>query len=94
MRKRLDALQESKRKAYDKACSSTAPLRLDTATQGKAVQPNDRAVQYTYFSEKVDKQIAKLEQVRAVILQVITQVEDNMLAALLAEYYINSKTWH
>jgi len=94
MRKRLDALQESKQKAYDKARSSTAPLRPGAATKSKAARPNDRAAQYTYFSDEADRQIERLEQVRAEILNVIAQVEDNTLATLLTEYYINSKTWY
>jgi len=94
MRKRLDALQESKQKAYDKARSSTAPLRLGAAAKGKAVQADGKAVQYVHYSDEVDRQIARLEQVRAEILNVIAQVEDNTLAALLIEYYVNNKTWY
>ena len=30
---------------------------------------------------------------RAEILQVIGQIEDNTLAALLTEYYVNDRTW-
>ena len=48
---------------------------------------------YAELSLAVDRQIEKLEQVRAEILQVIGQVEDNTLATLLTEYYVNDKTW-
>ena len=94
MRKRLDALQESKRKAYDTACSSTAPIRPDAAAQVSSVQTDGKMARYVYFSEEVNKQIARLEQVRSEILNAIAQVEDNTLATLLIEYYVNNKTWY
>lgn len=94
MQKRLDALQESKRKAYDIARSSTAPLRPDAAAQTSSVQTDGKMARYVYFSEEVNKQIARLEQVRSEILNAIAQVEDNTLATLLVEYYVNDKSWY
>lgn len=94
MQKRLDALQESKRKAYETACSSTAPIRPDVAAQTSSVQTDGKMTRYVYFSEEVNKQIERLEQVRAEILNTIAQVEDNTLATLLIEYYVNNKTWY
>lgn len=94
MRKRLDALQESKRRAYDTARSSTAPIRPDAAAQTSSVQTDGKLARYAYFSEEVNKQIARLEEVRAEILNTIAQVEDNTLATLLIEYYVNNKTWY
>lgn len=94
MQKRLDALQESKRRAYDTACSSTAPIRPDAAAQAQSIQSDGKMARYAYFSEEVNKQIERLEQVRSEILNTIAQVEDNTLAALLTEYYVNDKSWH
>jgi len=94
MQKRLNALQESKRKAYDMARSSTAPIRPDATAQAQSIQTDDKMARYAYFSEEADKQIKRLEQVRAEILNTIAQVEDNTLATLLIEYYVNNKTWY
>jgi len=94
MQKRLDALQENKRRDYAIACSSTAPIRPDTAAQVQSIQIDGKIARYVYFSEEVNEQIERLEKVCAEILNMIAQVEDNTLAALLTEYYINSKTWY
>lgn len=94
MQKRLDALQESKRKAYEIACSSTASIRPDAAAQVSSVQTDGKTARYAYFSEEADKQIERLEQVRSEILNVIAQMKDNTLATLLIEYYVNDKTWY
>ena len=67
-----------------------------TAGLGERVsggEPGDKLAAYAEVSLAADQQIEKLEQVRAEILQVIGQVEDNTLATLLTEYYVNDKTW-
>ena len=56
-------------------------------------EPGDKLAAYAEASLAADRQIEKLEQTRAEILQVIGQVEDNTLATLLTEYYVNDKTW-
>lgn len=89
LRLRLSALEDSKQRAYARAVSSTAG-------QGEHVsggEPGDKLAAYAEVSLAADRQIEKLEQVRAEILQVIGQVEDNTLATLLTEYYVNDKTW-
>lgn len=93
LQKRLNALQESKRQAYDAACSSTATLRLNAAAQVKSTQPDNKAAQYAYLSAEMDKQLNCCDKMRTEIARVIAQVPDNTLAALLIEYYINNKSW-
>ena len=89
LRLRLSALEDSKQRAYARAVSSTAGL----GERVSGGEPGDKLAAYAEVSLAADRQIEKLEQTRAEILQVIGQVEDNTLAALLIEYYVNDKTW-
>lgn len=89
LRLRLSALGDSKQRAYARAVSSTAGL----GERVSGGEPGDKLAAYAEVSLAADRQIEKLEQTRAEILQVIGQVEDNTLATLLTEYYVNDKTW-
>lgn len=89
LRLRLRALEDSKQRSYARAVSSTAGL----GERVSGGEPGDKLAAYAEVSLAADRQIEKLEQVRAEILQVIGQVEDNTLATLLTEYYVNDKTW-
>ncbi|HIY53362.1 MAG TPA: hypothetical protein H9832_05335 [Candidatus Agathobaculum merdavium] len=89
LRLRLSALEDSKQRSYARAVSSTAGL----GERVSGGEPGDKLAAYAEVSLAADRQIEKLEQTRAEILQVIGQVEDNTLAALLIEYYVNDKTW-
>lgn len=89
LRLRLSALEDSKQRVYARAVSSTAGL----GERVSGGEPGDKLAAYAEVSLAADRQIEKLEQVRAEILQVIGQVEDNTLATLLTEYYVNDKTW-
>lgn len=89
MRSRLRALQNSKERAFSKATSIT----VSGGERVSGGAPADTHAAFAEVSLAVDRQIEELEQTRAEILQVIGQVEDNTLATLLTEYYINDKTW-
>lgn len=89
LRLRLSALEDSKQRAYARAVSSTAGM----GERVSGGEPGDKLAAYAEVSLAADRQIKKLEQVRAEILHVIGQVEDNTLATLLTEYYVNDKTW-
>lgn len=89
LRLRLRALEDSKQRSYARAVSSTAGL----GERVSGGEPGDKLAAYAEVSLAADRQIEKLEQTRAEILQVIGQVEDNTLATLLTEYYVNDKTW-
>ena len=89
LRLRLSALEDSKQRAYARAVSSTAGL----GERVSGGEPGDKLAAYAEVSLAADRQIEKLEQVRVEILHVIGQVEDNTLATLLTEYYVNDKTW-
>lgn len=53
----------------------------------------DKHVAFADVSLAVDRQKAELEQIRAEILEVIGQVEDNTQATILTEYYLNDLNW-
>lgn len=89
MNGRLRALQESKAQAFARATSNT----VGGGEHVSGGEPSDKHAAYAELSLAVDRQIEKLERTRAEILRVIGQVEDNTLAALLTEYYVNDKTW-
>ena len=89
LRLRLSTLEDSKQRAYARAVSSTAGM----SERVSGGEPGDKLAAYAEVSLAADRQIEKLEQVRAEILHVIGQVEDNTLATLLTEYYVNDKTW-
>ena len=86
---RLRALQESKAQAFVRATNAV----IGGSERVSGGEPGDKLAAYAAVSLAVDRQIEKLEQVRAEILQVIGQIEDNTLATLLTEYYVNDKTW-
>lgn len=89
LRLRLSALEDSKQRAYARAVSSTAGM----SERVSGGEPGDKLAAYAEVSLAADRQIQELERTRAEILQVIGQVEDNTLATLLTEYYVNNKTW-
>lgn len=93
LEERLAALRESRQRAYDRAVSATAQPRDGCVTGGGAAAPDDKAAGYAIVGEEVEAQLAELNRIRAEILRMCRRVEDNMLAALLIEYYVNGKTW-
>lgn len=86
---RLRALQTSKEQAFARATS----VVVSSGEHVSGGEPADNHAAYAELSLSVDRQIEKLERIRTEILQVIGQVEDNTLAALLTEYYVNDRTW-
>lgn len=89
MSSRLRALQHSKRRAYSRATNSTT----GAAERISGGEPIDKHVAFADVSLAVDRQKAELEQIRAEILEVIGQVEDNTQATILTEYYLNDLNW-
>lgn len=89
-RARIDSLRASKERAYLRATSSTAPLRLD-AGGGAGRSGYDANAAYVALSMEVERQEVELARVCEEILYMISQVEDNALAVLLQEHYINEK---
>ncbi len=89
--KRLKALEESKRRAYERATSAVAPIR-DGYVHNSTSENKSEA--YANLSVEVDKQKDEVDRICAEVTKVIGYVHDNILATLLTEYYVNGKTWN
>ena len=92
MEMRIAALQEAKERIYDRAVSITARPR-ETPSAGSSDHPGDKIAGYAVASVVVDEQIDKLNEVRAEILRVLGSIEDNVVATVLTDYYVNGKSW-
>lgn len=89
---RIDSLRASKERAYLRATSSTAPLRPDAGGGHTGGSGYDATAAYVALSMEAERQEVRLVQVCEEILYIISQVEDNTLAVLLQEHYINEKS--
>lgn len=90
---RIAALQDSRRRAYGRAISSIARPREIYLLSGGVCEAVDQNASYVLVGDEVRRQEAALNRVRVEILQACAKVEDNVLSALLIEYYVNGKTW-
>ncbi len=90
---RLKALEESKQKAYARATAATRALRRDFAGSSGNFTSGDKNDAYIVLSAEIDRQKERIDRICAEITQVIGQMDDNVLATLLTEYYVNGKTW-
>ncbi len=91
--RRLKALEESKRRAYDRATSATRALRLDFEGSSGNSSSDNKSDSYVVLSAEVDRQRDEVDRICAEITRVIGQVDDNILATLLTEYYVNGRSW-
>lgn len=80
----------AKQRAYDRAVSTTSRPREVCVIGGGS---SDKAESYVIVAESVQAQEDKLNRIRTEILDAISKVEDNTLATLLTEYYVNGRTW-
>lgn len=93
MERRVKALEESKRRAYDRCISATAAPSDTPGCGGGNTSFRNKNESYAILSDEVDRQLDELNRVRTEILHAIRGVEDAVLATILIEYYINGKTW-
>jgi len=64
--------------------------RIDQLDEARShVRPGSSA----QISNQIDRELVKLEALRAEILEVVSQISNNTLATLLIAYYVNGKTW-
>ncbi len=91
--KRLKALEESKRRAYDRATATTRALRRDFGGSSGNFTSGSKSDSYAVLSAEVDRQGDEVNKKCAEVTRVIGQVEDNILATLLTEYYVNGRSW-
>ncbi len=91
--RRLAALRESKIKAYSMATNAVSSTRMGYSNRDSYITGDKKTERYAAVSAEVDRQIVELEKVREEILDVIGKVKDDILCALLTEYYVNSLKW-
>ncbi len=91
--RRVAALRESKIKAYESATNAVSSTRIGYSGRNSYITGDKKTEHYVAISTEVDRQIAELENVRADLMNVIGKVEDDILCALLTEYYINNLKW-
>lgn len=89
----INALEEAKRKAYDRCVSATA--RPDSVPGGaEGSSPSDGGMSaYANFAALIDEQIDKLVDIKRETADVIQQVDDTILRTLLTQRYLNFETW-
>lgn len=89
----INALEDAKRKAYDRCISATArPESVSGGTEGNLSSDGGMSA-YANFAALIDKQIDRLVDTKREIASVIGQVDDAALRTLLTERYINFETW-
>ena len=86
---RIDQLEDAKKDVWEK---STYAADTGAASQRPAAVKR-RTEAYGAYVDKIDAERARLLRMKLEILEVIGQLQDNTLAALLTAYYINGKTW-
>lgn len=91
---RIISLARARQRAYDRAVSSTARPRDVCVIGGIMSSPDDKNASYVIVEEAVKEQEEKLNCIRAEILDVVGLIDDNTLATVITEYYINAKTWN
>lgn len=87
---RIKALKERTLVAYERATNGTQSYNMGCSNKKGFVSNDKKSEVYTSLKTEVEKQIAILEQTRCEILEVINRVNDNVLCALLTDYYINN----
>ena len=90
---RIIALQGSKQRAYDRAVSTTARPREVCIISGGKTAPDEKNAAYIELCEEIDRQIDELNRIRTEILHACRAIQDNVLATLLIDYYVNGKVW-
>lgn len=84
----INALEEAKRKAYDRCVSATA--RPDSVPGGAESSPSDGGMSaYANFAALIDEQIDKLVDIKRETANVICRVENPRLRNILTRRYIN-----
>lgn len=86
----IDLLMDARRRAFDRATSTTAPPRDVRVSGGSSGNPMDS---YAALSEQIDRRVEELARVKAEVLEAIEQVRDGTLRQLLIERYIQCRTW-
>lgn len=87
----ITALESAKRRAYDRCVSGVASV--SGAPGGGGGASDGSLSRYADFAAQVDAQIDKLVGIKQEIADVIAQVPDSSLRALLVRRYMNFEKW-
>ena len=86
----ITALESAKRKAYDRCVSGVASV---SGAPGGGGASDGGLSRYADFAAQLDNQIDKLVAIKQEIADVIAQVQDASLRALLVRRYMNFEKW-
>lgn len=86
----ITALESAKRRAYDRCVSGVASV---SGAPGGGGASDGGLSRYADFAAQVDAQIDKLVGIKQEIADVIAQVSDSSLRALLVRRYMNFEKW-
>lgn len=86
----IDLLMDARRRALERATSTTAAPRDVRVSGNSGGNPMDT---YAALSEQIDRRVDELARVKAEVLEAIEQVRDGTLRQLLIERYIQCRTW-
>lgn len=89
IRRRIGSLEATKENAWDAATRTNASAGSARGGTGVSRKPE----RFIETSSAVDEAYKRLDSVLAEITRVIDHVEDNTLATLLQERYVNMRTW-
>lgn len=89
IQRRIASLEASKAEAWDSATRVNASAGAARGAGGVGRRPE----RYGELSAQLDQEWKRLDRTLAEITRAVALVEDNTLAALLQERYVNGKTW-
>ena len=90
LEREITALESAKRRAYDRCVSGVASV---SGAPGGGGASDGGLSRYADFAAQVDAQIDKLIDIKQEIADVIAQVPDSSLRALLVRRYMNFEKW-
>lgn len=91
LEKVIAALQEARRRAWTRATSATAAIK--DAPSGGGSKTANKADAYIALTEKVEDEQRRLALIHAEIISMTAKMQDEILRALVLEYYVNDHTW-
>ena len=89
----IDMLVEEQQKAFDKVCSIGKAAAGDRVQTSKQNIQEDWSIAYIDYTQRIDKKIDDLWDIKAEIFDAINRVENNTYRQLLICRYIKFMTW-
>lgn len=87
---RIDRLEEARRGAWERATSTTQRVSSDPVAHSGISRKAEGTAD---LIGAIDAERRRLDAIKAEIVAVTAQINDNTLAALILGYYVNGKTW-